>query len=83
MVQVRDNRKVCRLAVSLGVFALPNRGVGRSKHFSNRLQAPGCTARGAGTIRAITASIRRKLPFGLTPNNTKSRQITVNCASFS
>jgi hypothetical protein len=82
MVQVRDNRKVCRLAVPPGVFALLTRSFGKSQQFSNRVQTSGCTPRRVAVIRARAAKRRLDIPSGLTLNNAKSRLLTVNYASF-
>ena len=78
MVQVRDNGKVCRLAVSRGVFAPPNRCVGKSQQFSHRVQTPGGAPRRAATFRAIMAARRPKILPVLTLDNGQSRRITVN-----
>jgi len=78
MGQVRDNGKVCRLAVPPGVFALSNRGVGKSRQFSHRIQTPGGTPPRAATLRAINIARRPKTAPDLTLNNSRSRQITVN-----
>jgi len=83
MVQVRDNRKVCRLAVSMGVLALPNRCLGKSQQFGHRVQIPAGMCRRARTLRTVKTTRRPKIALGLTLNNTKSRQITENRASFS
>jgi len=83
MVQVRDNGKVCRLAVPPGVFALPNRWSGESQQFNNGMQAPLGIPPCPVMIRTITESRQPEIPSGLTPDNAQSRQITVNHAYFS
>jgi len=70
MVQVRDNGKVCRLAVPPGVFALPNRCVGKSQ-FGNRVQTPGGTPRRAVTIHATTTTRRPRISPVLTLNGVE------------
>jgi len=82
MVQVRDNRKVCRLAVPPGVFTPPNRCLGKSPLFSNRVRTPGCTPRRAATLRASMAIRRPKVPPVLTLDHGQSRWITVDNTYF-
>jgi hypothetical protein len=82
MVQVRDNGKVCRLVVPPGALRLRNRCIGKSQQFSHRVQTLEGTPFRAATFGAIMAMKRLKIPTFLTLMNTKSRQITVNHASF-
>jgi hypothetical protein len=82
MVQVRDNGKVCRLVVPPGALRLRNRCIGKSQQFSHRVQTLEGTPFRAATFGAIMAMKRPKIPTFLTLMNTKSRQITVNHASF-
>ena len=83
MVQVRDNGKVCRLAVPTGVFALHNRGVGKSHQSSNGVQTSLGAARCAATLPVIAAHRPSKHSPVLTMDHGQSRQITVNDASLS
>jgi len=83
MVQVRDNGGVCQLAVPLGVFALAAARSGNHNNSATEFKTPGCTPPCAATVRAFNTIRRPKIAPGLMLINTKSRQITVNDASFS
>ncbi len=83
MVQVRDYRKVCRLAVSMCGFATPDRWPGGSEQFRNGVHTPLRAICCPEARREITSPEWPGIPPRQALNHAKSRHITVDHACFS